>query len=113
MRESFESIVKLSRITDTGLCNLDKALFHYYSPNGLRAQKERLNKIISHHVREGKLNTGWILAYGTAFNYSISRLHALTLKKRVAGSLLYAVLESIRFDIKTATERLREEGIEV
>lgn len=113
MRVPFDRIMAAN--TDKGLCNVDKAVFHYFNVNGVRAQKARLDRIIDKNIENGKLGLGWYLAYGSGSDsqYSVNKLHTLTLKQRVAGATLYAVLESIRFSIRKAEQALTEKGIQL
>lgn len=105
----YDFITKEATMDDTNSMNNRELLrFHYFNPNGLLAQKRSNDKKISALVNEGKVPSGWILAWGSMNDYSENRLYDMMDKKRVNSIKLHVALDMLKDNIKKATAKIKE-----
>lgn len=82
----FEYITKTATAPKPSWSNRDTVLFHYFNPNGVYAEKLKLDAEIRNLVKLGKLNTGALIAYGSLDDYYERELSRLVDMKRVTLS---------------------------
>lgn len=106
-RYTYEEVTKTLK-TDEGLSVKDKALFHYFNPNGAYATKKVSDDLINHAVTYGKLRSGAVYAYGSLNDYGVERLYrAVSLQRPRRFDVDYAV-RWILSAAKEATKRAEE-----
>jgi hypothetical protein len=104
----FNKISKTAKQPAKSWTNKEVATFHYFNPNGLCAEKQALDTIISEMVDQGLCKTGAIIAYGSLNYHFTDSLRDLMQAKRVCPHKLYSVLECLRFNIESATNFINE-----
>lgn len=104
---SFDLITKTASEPARSWTNKEKALFHYFNPNGLYAKKKAMDDLISKAVDEGRAKSGAILAYGSLSYYNIDRLFEFTTKKYVDRIDLNTTLGMLSDDIAAASNFLK------
>lgn len=97
-------------LTDAGMSRKDKALFHYFNPNGLHAQWKFAAARVSDLVDLGLGRSGWLIAYGTlatiSKHHQVNRLSNLALRKRPPYVALWSTLDSLREEIALIHSRV-------
>jgi hypothetical protein len=94
--------------TQNSWTNKEIAMFHYFNPNGLYAQKKAVDARIDELVGEGKAKSGAIIAYGSLNYYNTDHLAAMLRYKRVKPSEMYAIISGIQWDIEKAEKFIAE-----
>src|SRR5690606_12976444 len=72
--------------------NIELAQFHYFNPNGLRAQKRANDEIISQAVEQERCKGGAILAYGSMDAHYTDLLQGLAIERRRLARVELAVV---------------------
>jgi hypothetical protein len=104
----YEQVTQTAKTTKPGWSNKEKALFHYFNPNGLSAKKRNLDEQINRLVDEGKCKTGAIIAYGSLNSFNTDGLYKLIKMQRVNEILLQVTLGGLEWDIKRAAEYISQ-----
>lgn len=92
--------------------NTERALFHYFNPNGAKGRKAKLNAILSDAVDKGICTTGAILAYGSmSDDFSNESLYALAQKRRVTRIDVQVALSGIYRNTRILENYLKEKGV--
>lgn len=87
--------------------NKEKAVFHYFNPNGMLARKRATDKLINDAVDAGKAKSGAVIAYGSLNHFNEDRLYQLTSKKYVKLVDLRVTLDMLDNDILAADKFLQ------
>ena len=106
---TFSYIIDEATAASNSWSNVQIVKFHYFNPNGLYAKWRAMTKTISDFVDAGVIPSGWLLAYGSFSDYSANHLAELNDYKRINGTKLSVVLESLRDDIERGYNKLAEE----
>ena len=88
--------------------NVDKARFHYFSPFGMLAQKDKFDKEINALVNAGKCKSGAIVAYGSLNYFHTDNLRNLATAKRVTNADLFATLIGLDMAIQASRKFIQE-----
>lgn len=97
--------------TQNSWTNKEIAMFHYFNPNGVYAQKKAVDARIDTLVDEGKAKSGAIIAYGALNYYYADHLSALIGKKRVKHGDIYSVIRGLQWDIENAEKFIAEKEL--
>lgn len=103
---SFNEITVDAVVANPRWTNKDKALFHYFNPNGMLGKKRITDKLIDDAVDAGKAKSGAIIAYGSMNHFAEDELYKLISMKRVDRIKLKVTLEMMQRDIDSATKFL-------
>jgi hypothetical protein len=103
-----DNILNTATEVQRGWNNKQVALFHYFNPNGIRAQKKITDAQIDALVEAGKAKTGAYIAYGSMNSFYTDDLLKLVSKQRVSRIELEITLRGIRRDIDVASKFIQE-----
>lgn len=85
-------------------------MFHYFNPNGLLAQKNKIDKKIDQLVDAGKAKSGAIMAYGGLNFFYYDQLSKLIDKKSVRRIDLAVTIQGLKRDIEKAEQYIEEKS---
>jgi len=91
--------------------NRDVALFHYLNPNGLLAQKRKVDDRIDALVDAGKAMSGAIIAYGALSYFYTNLVAELASQSRVNWIKLSVALDGVKDDIRKAEQFIAERSV--
>jgi hypothetical protein len=103
-----DNILNTATEVQRGWNNKQVALFHYFNPNGIRAQKKITDAQIDALVEAGKAKTGAYIAYGSMNSFYTDDLLKLVSKQRVNRIDLWVTLKGIRENIDSAKQFIQE-----
>jgi hypothetical protein len=104
----WDYITKQATAIKPSWSNKDRVLFHYFNPNGVAAEKFKLDRQISDLVDQGKCKSGAVYAYGTLNTYYIDELRKLIDSKRVSQFDSWYYAEQLRVENEKARKFIAE-----
>ena len=88
--------------------NREKAQHHYFSDNGLYAQKKGMDETIDQYVNAHIIPSGWVIAYGGLNYFYTDKISQIAMKRRVNSINLQVILEGLQGHIDKGYTSLGE-----
>ena len=103
-----EFVVYRAEEEDPKWPNYIALLFHAFNPNGLVAKKKHNDEIISGLVDDKVVPSGWLLTYGSFFNYHEDRVIELAAsgKRRISGDKYRSYIGMLEDYIERQEEKI-------
>ena len=108
--KNFEYIAEKAKQESPSWSNKQRAAFHYFNPNGKMAAWRKMCDKIDQLVEEGKVKSGWILAYGGLSDFAANSLRDLHGKKRIDSIHLSVALDMLQQATDRGYEKMAEIG---
>jgi len=107
----FTFISETAKAPGRDWANYEVAKFHYFNPNGLLAQKRKLDKAIDDLIDAGRAMGGAAFAYGTFNYYYTDRLIQLATTRRVDSSTLRIIVSNLKDEMRKAEAFIAEKSV--
>jgi hypothetical protein len=107
----FTFISETAKAPGKDWANYEVAKFHYFNPNGLIAQKRKLDDAIDALIAEGRAMGGAAIAYGALNYYYSDRLIELARTRRVDSCELHAVIKCFKDEMVKAEAFIAEKTL--
>jgi hypothetical protein len=104
----FQYLTKTATAPKPSWSNRDTVMFHYFNPNGVYAEKIKLDAEIRKLVELGKCKTGALIAYGSLDDYFERELSRLVDMKRVTLSDAFFTIMGMQKRNKKVMEFIAE-----
>ena len=108
---SFTQISETAKAPTQDWANHEVAKFHYFNPNGLIAQKRKLDKAIDDLIDAGRAMGGAAFAYGSLNYYYTDRLIHLATSRRVDSSTLRIIVSGFKDELRKAEAFIAEKSV--